>query len=305
MKKILIIEDETEIREKLSLILKQEGYEILSAENGEKGVLASFNFNPDLILCDIMMPGLDGYEVFSEINHIPKLSMIPFVFLTAKTEKKDIRKAMHLGVADYITKPFELEDLLTTIKTQIVKKDEIIEKIQDEKIKLLGKLEKEILDKEQEIERLKNAKIPHESLNTAPTVPALPEKKVSKGNSNILLIISNRLVRLRFTSSLKKSFSCNLIEADSLHEAFSESEGKHIDYIILESSVTQSATILMIRQIKRKFNLMSCPILISAENIDKDMLTDLAKFGNIDFILSPFNSEKLNNKISKYIGKQI
>ena len=128
---------------------------------------------------------------------------------------------------------------------------------------------------------------------------------ISKGNSNILLIISNRLVRLRFTSSLKKSFSCNLIEADSLHEAFSESEGKHIDYIILESSVTQSATILMIRQIKRKFNLMSCPILISAENIDKDMLTDLAKFGNIDFILSPFNSEKLNNKISKYIGKQI
>ena len=301
MNRILIIEDEDEIREKLVLILKQEGYELLAVENGEKGVLSSFGFNPDLILCDIMMPGLDGYEVFSEINHIPKLSMIPFVFLTAKSDKTDIRKAMHLGAADYITKPFEIDDLLNTIKTQISKKEEIIVKIQDEKIKLLGKLEKEILDKDLEIERLRIAMPVQEEVLDKPKL--VPQEKTHPSKSNILLIVSNRLVRIRLTTSIRKSFTCNLIEVDNLQEAVSEIEDKQIDYIILESNPPQSDPILTIRQIRRKLNLMHCPILISAESIDKEMLTELAKFGNIDFILSPFNADKLNLKISKYISK--
>lgn len=300
MKKILIIEDELEIREKLTTILTHEGYEILASENGEQGVLNSFSFNPDLILCDIMMPGLNGYEVFSEINHIPKLSMTPFIFVTAKSDKMDIRKAMHLGAVDYITKPFEIDDLLTTIKTQIAKKEEIIQKIQDEKIRLLGKLEKEILDKEQEIERLKNLKSISEDTLDLPKV-ASTEKKSPKTNTNILLIVGNRLIRLRFVTGIKKNFTSNLIEVDTLQEAFLESENKQIDYIILESNPPLAKPVLMIQQIRRKSNLMHCPILISAENMDKDTLTDLAKFGNIDFILSPFNLEKLNSKISKYV----
>lgn len=300
MKKILIIEDEQEIREKLVTILTHEGYETLATENGEKGILSSFDFNPDLILCDIMLPGLDGYEVFSEINYIPKLTMTPFVFVTAKTDKLDARKAMHLGAADYITKPFEIDDLLLTVKTQIAKKDEITQRIQDEKIRLLGKLEKEILDKEQEIERLKNLKSISEDTLDLPKV-ASTEKKSPKTNTNILLIVGNRLIRLRFVSGIRKNFTSNLIEVDTLQEAFLESENKQIDYIILESNPPLAKPVLMIQQIRRKPNLMHCPILISAENMDKDTLTDLAKFGNIDFILSPFNLEKLNSKISKYV----
>lgn len=126
-KKIVIVEDNTDVRENIAEILELDGYEVLTAENGKIGVKLIEESKPDLIICDIMMPELDGYGVLHILNKKPELANIPFLFLTAKAEKSDFRKGMNLGADDYLTKPFEADQLLTTIETRI-KLREIVDK---------------------------------------------------------------------------------------------------------------------------------------------------------------------------------
>lgn len=121
MKKILLIEDNHDIRENTSEILLLAGYDVSTAENGKAGVDAAQRLKPDLIICDIMMPELDGYGVLHILNKNPETAAIPFIFLTAKTEKTDIRKGMTLGADDYLTKPFDDTDLLNAIETRLRK----------------------------------------------------------------------------------------------------------------------------------------------------------------------------------------
>lgn len=121
MKKLLIIEDNPEIRENTAEILELAGYEVLTAENGRVGAESAVANLPDLIICDIMMPELDGYEVLSILSKNPKTASIPFIFLTAKAEKTDFRKGMNMGADDYLTKPFEELDLLNTIERRLQK----------------------------------------------------------------------------------------------------------------------------------------------------------------------------------------
>ena len=121
MKKILLIEDNIDIRENTSEILSLAGYSVSTAENGKVGVDIAQRIKPDLIVCDIMMPELDGYGVLHILNKNADTSSIPFIFLTAKTEKTDIRKGMTLGADDYLTKPFDDTDLLNAIETRLRK----------------------------------------------------------------------------------------------------------------------------------------------------------------------------------------
>lgn len=121
MKRILLIEDNPEIRENTGEILSLAGYEVTTAENGKKGVELAQQTKPDLIICDIMMPELDGYGVLHILSKHDDTSAIPFIFLTAKTEKTDIRKGMTLGADDYLTKPFDDTDLLNAIETRLRK----------------------------------------------------------------------------------------------------------------------------------------------------------------------------------------
>lgn len=121
MKKILIIEDNLEIRENTSEILELDGYEVLTAENGKKGVDIAIAEKPDLIVCDIMMPELDGYGVLHLLSKNPETANIPFIFLTAKAERSDLRKGMDLGADDYITKPFDDIELLSAIESRLKK----------------------------------------------------------------------------------------------------------------------------------------------------------------------------------------
>lgn len=121
MKKIAIIEDNHEVRENLAEILMLSGYECVEAENGIEGVKAVKEHLPDLILCDVMMPELDGFGVLRILNSDPKLMHIPFMFLTAKAEKTDFRKGMGLGADDYITKPFDDVELLDSIEMRLRK----------------------------------------------------------------------------------------------------------------------------------------------------------------------------------------
>jgi DNA-binding response OmpR family regulator len=120
-KKILLIEDNVEVRENTSEILDLAGYNVVVAPNGKIGVELAQKENPDLIICDIMMPELDGYGVLHILNKKSDTAGIPFIFLTAKTEKTDIRKGMNLGADDYLTKPFDDTDLLNAVEARLRK----------------------------------------------------------------------------------------------------------------------------------------------------------------------------------------
>lgn len=125
MKNILIIEDNHEVRENTAEILELAGYKVFTAENGKIGVEVAIDEKPDLIVCDIMMPILDGYGVLHLLSKNPETAVIPFIFLTAKAEKSDYQKGMGMGADGYITKPFDDTELLNAIETRL-KKAEIL-----------------------------------------------------------------------------------------------------------------------------------------------------------------------------------
>jgi DNA-binding response OmpR family regulator len=119
MKSILLIEDNDEIRENTAEMLELAGYRVYTAENGKIGVEKALETKPDLVICDIMMPVMDGYGVLQIFMHNPELSIIPFMFLTAKTERTDIRKGMEMGADDYLTKPFSEAELLSAVESRL------------------------------------------------------------------------------------------------------------------------------------------------------------------------------------------
>ncbi len=123
MKKVLIIEDNTDIRENIIEILELADFEVINAVNGKEGVEKALQEKPDLIICDIMMPELDGYGVLHILSKKPATASIPFIFLTAKTERADMRKGMMLGADDYLTKPFDDTELLDAIEVRLRKND--------------------------------------------------------------------------------------------------------------------------------------------------------------------------------------
>lgn len=121
MHRILIIEDNEDIRENVAEILTLSDYEVLMAPNGKEGISVAQAQEPDLIICDIMMPGIDGYGVLHVLHKDPKTQNIPFIFLTSKSERSDFRAAMELGADDYITKPFSGNELLHAIQSRLRK----------------------------------------------------------------------------------------------------------------------------------------------------------------------------------------
>lgn len=118
---IVLIEDNNEMRENIAEILELADYQVFEAPNGKKGVTLIQEHHPDLIICDVMMPELDGYGVLKIVANDNRTSDIPFIFLTAKSEKGDFRKGMNLGADDYLTKPFEDLDLLDAVETRLKK----------------------------------------------------------------------------------------------------------------------------------------------------------------------------------------
>ena len=123
-KKILVIEDEPEMRRNLATILKLEKFNVVQAENGRAGVETARKELPDLILCDVMMPEMDGHAVLQALRENPKTVTTPFIFLTAKGEKADFRSGMDLGADDYLTKPVEKADLLSAIAARFKRNDQ-------------------------------------------------------------------------------------------------------------------------------------------------------------------------------------
>lgn len=124
MKRILLIEDEPEMRRNLSTILKLEKFDVLSADNGRAGLEIAIQSKPDLILCDVMMPEMDGHGVLEGLRTNTATMRIPFIFLTAKGEKADLRSGMNLGADDYLTKPVAKADLLNAINARLKRREQ-------------------------------------------------------------------------------------------------------------------------------------------------------------------------------------
>jgi DNA-binding NarL/FixJ family response regulator len=118
MKRILVIEDQPVMRRNIQTILEMEGFEVVAADNGKKGLEAARKNPPDLILCDVMMPELDGYGVLAALRQDPGTATIPFIFLTAKGEKTDLRTGMNLGADDYLAKPVSSEELIAAVSAR-------------------------------------------------------------------------------------------------------------------------------------------------------------------------------------------
>lgn len=121
MKKILVIEDEIFIRENLIELLEIEGFEAEGAENGNLGVELARAYQPDLILCDVMMPELDGYGVLTTLRQDSATAAIPFMFLTASADRTNLQKIREMGISEYILKPFNIDQFLAAIASRLEK----------------------------------------------------------------------------------------------------------------------------------------------------------------------------------------
>lgn len=121
MKRILIIEDDSALRENTAELLELSGFDVITAPNGKIGIDRAKNDRPDIIVCDIMMPEVDGYGVLEALSLDDRTQHLPFIFLSAKTEHKEVRKGMDLGADDYLTKPFEEEELLSAVESRLAK----------------------------------------------------------------------------------------------------------------------------------------------------------------------------------------
>lgn len=125
MYKILVIEDDPAVQENLKIILTFEQFQVMTASTGEEGITTAIQRVPDLILCDIMMPGLDGYGVIKAVRSHPDTRTVPFIFLTAKANPADSRLGMNCGADDYITKPFTPQDVIEAVHSRLRRQAEI------------------------------------------------------------------------------------------------------------------------------------------------------------------------------------
>ena len=191
MKKILLIEDNDDIRENTAEILELANYKVFTAANGKTGVEAALKEKPDLIISDIMMPVLDGYGVLHLLHKNPEMQHIPFIFLSAKTDRSDVRKGMSLGADDYITKPFEETELLEAVESRLKKaalvKEEIAEGMAGFHQVVTAAGEKDILrsfHEERNINRYKRKQIIYSEGNRPSRLFYIQKGKVKTYKSN-------------------------------------------------------------------------------------------------------------------------
>ncbi|UCC65260.1 MAG: hybrid sensor histidine kinase/response regulator [Anaerolineae bacterium] len=137
---ILLVEDEPPILEGMSRALKKAGYDVLTATNGEAGLARLDETTPDLIVADIMMPVMDGYEFYNTLRANPRWELVPFIFATARGEVEHVREGKRMGVDDYLTKPFEIEDLLVAVEAKLRRARRIQQATQDELQTLKGRI---------------------------------------------------------------------------------------------------------------------------------------------------------------------
>lgn len=226
MKTILLIEDNKDVRENTAEILELASFNVVQAENGKAGVEIAQQQKPDLIICDIMMPVLDGYGVIHLLSKNPETASIPFIFLTAKSERGDFRKGMEMGADDYITKPFDDVELLRAVESRL-KRSEMLRAEFSKNVDGLNKFFDEI----KEIDELKK-------LSSERRVKTYKKKEIifSEGNSpNFLYFLAKGKVKTFKAHEYGKELITSLYK-----------EGDFFGYLALleEGSYTDSAEAL-------------------------------------------------------------
>ncbi|WP_224491091.1 response regulator [Robertkochia flava] len=132
MRKVLLIEDDDQLRENIAELLDLYNYEVYTTAEGARGVELAREVHPDVIVCDIMMPGMDGYQVLEKLSHNEETMRIPFIYMSAKSDRADVRKGMDLGADDYIPKPFEEQELISAIENRIARVELLRKKQQEQ-----------------------------------------------------------------------------------------------------------------------------------------------------------------------------
>lgn len=279
MTKILIIEDEPLVRENLQEILELEGFQIFTAKDGKEGLEAVHIYAPDLILCDLMMPILDGYGVLEGLKKEPKMRNIPFILLTAKSDMVSLRSGMQLGADDYITKPYDIDSLLNSIQNRLEKKASLLEEAQLELNEFRYHLTKSLPQKV--------ANLTHQLQQVAATLkqvgdhlsPQEVEELADKIEEN-----SGQLQRLWINFSLYSQLEM-IMNNPKAREAYRAKRGVSVPSAILNQVATNQS--LKYQRLKDvKLTLQDTKILISSTNFKKIMeeLIDNA------FLYSPNNS---------------
>jgi len=226
MKKVLIIEDNPEVRENTAELLELANYEVETAENGKEGVVKAKNTKPDLIICDIMMPELDGYGVLHILSKDIETNQIPFIFLTAKAERSDFRKGMNLGADDYLTKPFDESELLDAIESRL-KKASLIQKDYNQNV--------------QGIEQFMNAAKGLEGLNE---LASSRKTRIYSKKANIYLEGDLPYFLLFINSGKVKNFKSNKEGKELITSILGPGEFLGYQDLILETDFTESCAAL-------------------------------------------------------------
>ncbi|WP_308993017.1 response regulator [Mariniflexile litorale] len=208
MKKILLIEDDVVLRENTAELLELADYDVTTAPNGKIGLGIAKSSLPDIIVCDIMMPELDGYGVLEALAKNDTTKQIPFIFLSAKTERKDVRRGMDLGADDYITKPFEEDELISAIESRLAKAAILKEKndaqtnldsVNEEELRTLNDLKNFFDDNGNEVSYVKGDVIYEEGQN-----------------SNNIYLISKGLIKCHKLDEQGKDLTTALYKDDDL-----------------------------------------------------------------------------------------
>ena len=208
MKTVLIIEDDTALRENTAELLELSNYRVLTAPNGKLGIETAKNELPDIIVCDIMMPEVDGYGVLETLNLDPSTNQIPFIFLSAKTEHKEVRKGMDLGADDYLTKPFNEEELMSAIESRLAKARILAKRLENSEVNNLPEDDEENL---RNLNELKNFFDDHGTILKFKKGASV--YKIGEHSNNIFLILKG-VVKSHKMDENGKELTTDLHKAD-------------------------------------------------------------------------------------------
>lgn len=275
MTKILVIEDKQNMRESLVEVLGYEGFETISAANGRTGIQLAKEHVPDLILCDILMPGLNGYDTLTELRYDPVTATIPFIFLTSKTEWKDVRQGMQLGADDYLTKPFDIDDLLSAIRSRLEKQAAVSKQLEDLRLNLSMLLP-------HELRTPLNVIIGASSYLMSLGLKQLPEPENIIEMQTAIYESALRLQRLIENYLLYAKL--RLMEYEPQKRTVKQWQSDHVVHI---ENVIPSLALYKAKKVERKddlgLELIDAEIWVSAESLQKiveELLDNAFKFSN-------------------------
>ena len=263
MKGILIIEDDPSVRENLQDLLKAEGYIVVVASNGVHGLQLAQTQRPDLIICDIMMPELDGYGVLARLRANFNLSTIPFIFLTAKADKPDLRQGMIMGADDYVTKPFTRTELLEAIQSQLQKQANIAHYYKSELYETM------------------------DNYNSTTS-----SKKFNSAGAKILIVDDERAALHMLKRNLI-GMGFEVYTAENGIQALKVLRHKAPDLMVLDVGMAEMDGLEVCRQVRQWNNL---PIIVLSANDEEEQKVAALELGADDYQTKPY---KLNELVAR------